>query len=228
MTGALAFTAVTLPSSRSPRGEFLAPFTLFQTPPPMAPMAKAPPMSSKMRCGQGSRSCTDMLLRRDACCQSRCRRPWTLGSNLSGHKLALLASSARLSAGGRREDTVRPWLRLCMYEAPAPDVRPLTHGLGGAELLSSAELAASVGPATSLVPHRRGVAGVAAGAFSDSASPSSSASASSNSDSSSASSEEGGEGRGWRSTGFVAQVRSTAEAASGRGPQGGAHLGCAW
>lgn len=60
MTGALAFTAVTLPSSRSPRGEFLAPFTLFQTPPPMAPMAKAPPMSSKMRCGQGSRSCTDM------------------------------------------------------------------------------------------------------------------------------------------------------------------------
>mmetsp|Transcript_12648 Transcript_12648/g.31499 ORF Transcript_12648/g.31499 Transcript_12648/m.31499 type:complete len:235 (-) Transcript_12648:141-845(-) len=72
-----------------------------------------------------------------------------------------------------------------MYEAPAPDVRPLTHGLGGAELLSSAELAASVGPATSLVPHRRGVAGVAAGAFSDSASPSSSASASSNSDSSS-------------------------------------------
>ena len=79
MTGALAFTAVTLPSSRSPRGEFLAPFTLFQTPPPMAPMAKAPPMSSKMRCGQGSRSCTDMLLRRDACCQSRCR-PWTPGS----------------------------------------------------------------------------------------------------------------------------------------------------
>ena len=65
MTGALAFTAVTLPSSRSPRGEFLAPFTLFQTPPPMAPMAKAPPMSSKMRCGQGSRSCTDILLRRD-------------------------------------------------------------------------------------------------------------------------------------------------------------------
>eukprot|EP00964_Phaeocystis_antarctica_P078153 scaffold48599_cov61-Phaeocystis_antarctica.AAC.6 len=61
MTGALAFTAVTLPSSRSPRGEFLAPFTLFQTPPPMAPMAKAPPMSSKMRCGQGSRSWTDIL-----------------------------------------------------------------------------------------------------------------------------------------------------------------------
>ena len=82
MIGALAFTAVTLPSSRSPRGEFRAPLTLFQlqtagsaqpralwdgggvvrvrggthTPPPIAPMANAPPMSSKMRCGHGSRS----------------------------------------------------------------------------------------------------------------------------------------------------------------------------
>ena len=56
MTGALALIAVTLPSIRSPFGEFLAPFTLFQTPPPIAPIAKAPPMSSKMRCGHGSRS----------------------------------------------------------------------------------------------------------------------------------------------------------------------------
>jgi hypothetical protein len=82
MTGALALTAVTLPSSRSPRGEFLAPFTLFQTPPPMAPMAKAPPMSSKMRCGQGSRSCTDI---RGSPCVCTFRRPaglsrrWYLG-----------------------------------------------------------------------------------------------------------------------------------------------------
>jgi hypothetical protein len=58
-----------------------------------------------------------------------------------------------------------------------------THGLDGAELMSSAELAASVGAATSLV-HRR-AAGVAAGAFSERASPSSSVSASSNNDSSS-------------------------------------------
>ena len=60
-----------------------------------------------------------------------------------------------------------------------------THGLDGAELMSSAE---SVGPATSLV-HLR-AAGVAAGAFSERASPSSSVSASSNSDSSSAKSGE--------------------------------------
>ena len=71
MTGALALTAVTLPSSRSPRGEFLAPFTLFQTPPPMAPMAKAPPMSSKMRCGQGSRSWTDIRTPRARCVLGR-------------------------------------------------------------------------------------------------------------------------------------------------------------
>ena len=74
MTGALALTAVTLPSSRSPRGEFLAPFTLFQTPPPMAPMAKAPPMSSKMRCGQGSRSWTDIRTPRARCVGDDCRR----------------------------------------------------------------------------------------------------------------------------------------------------------
>ena len=61
--------------------------------------------------------------------------------------------------------------------------------------MSSAELAASVGPAASLV-HRR-AAGVAAGAFSVRASTSSSVSASSNSDSSSAKSGEGGRSRGF-------------------------------
>mmetsp|Transcript_41771 Transcript_41771/g.94365 ORF Transcript_41771/g.94365 Transcript_41771/m.94365 type:complete len:225 (-) Transcript_41771:78-752(-) len=47
--GALALTAVTPPIKRSPRGELRAPLTLFHTPPPMAPIANAPPMSSNMR-----------------------------------------------------------------------------------------------------------------------------------------------------------------------------------
>ena len=61
ITGTRAYTAVMLPSSRSPRGEFLAPLMLCQRPPPMAPIEKAPPMSSRIRCGQGSRSWTLML-----------------------------------------------------------------------------------------------------------------------------------------------------------------------
>ena len=86
-------------------------------------------------------------------------------------------------ASPRRAGSRRAWLARKRGE---------THGLDGAELMSSAE---SVGPTTSLV-HRR-VAGVSAGAFSERASPFSSVSASSNSDSSSAKSgEEGGQNRG--------------------------------
>ena len=38
-----------------PRGELYAPLHKWTTPPPMAPMAKAPPRSSRILCGHGSR-----------------------------------------------------------------------------------------------------------------------------------------------------------------------------
>lgn len=47
-----------------PRGELYAPLTRFTTPPPTAPMANAPPMSSKILCGHGSRPwSTDVIAR---------------------------------------------------------------------------------------------------------------------------------------------------------------------
>ncbi len=46
----------TLPYSRSPLGELLAPLIACQTVPPIAPMENATPTSSMIRCGQGSRS----------------------------------------------------------------------------------------------------------------------------------------------------------------------------
>lgn len=99
-----------------------------------------------------------------------------------------------------------------------------THGLDGAELMSSAELAASVGAATSLV-HRR-AAGVAAGAFSERASPSSSVSASSNNDSSSGNGGGRGGERLRRSVG-VQSTRGTGSTTPLHRAVG-AHRGCAW
>jgi hypothetical protein len=46
----------TLPYSRSPLGELLAPLIACQTVPPIAPIENATPTSSMIRCGQGSRS----------------------------------------------------------------------------------------------------------------------------------------------------------------------------
>ena len=45
----------TPPSMRAPDGEFLMPLIRCHTPPPTAPMPNAPPTSSMMRSGQGSR-----------------------------------------------------------------------------------------------------------------------------------------------------------------------------
>lgn len=46
------------PSMRKPGGELRIPFIKCQAPPPTAPMPKAPPMSSMMRSGHGSRWCS--------------------------------------------------------------------------------------------------------------------------------------------------------------------------
>jgi hypothetical protein len=45
----------TPPPIRAPLGEFFIPLKKCQMAPPPAPMPNAPPMSSKMRCGHGSR-----------------------------------------------------------------------------------------------------------------------------------------------------------------------------
>jgi hypothetical protein len=55
-TGALACTALRDPIIRAPAGANRAPLMECQIPPPMAPMQNAPPTSSTMRHGQGSRS----------------------------------------------------------------------------------------------------------------------------------------------------------------------------
>jgi hypothetical protein len=55
-TGPLACTADRLPAKRAPAGAIRAPLMVCQRPPPMAPMEKAPPTSSTMRQGHGSRS----------------------------------------------------------------------------------------------------------------------------------------------------------------------------
>ena len=120
ITGTRALTAVTEPISRSPRGELRAPFTTCQTPPPMAPMLKAPPMSSRMRCGQGSRSCTDIYgPQRGSCarahisCQrwsevagrlkqlAKLGRRWTMGRSSSLAWSSLLATSMTSRECGR-------------------------------------------------------------------------------------------------------------------------------
>jgi len=49
--GARLLTALSAPTKRSPFGEFLAPLYACTTPPPIAPIAKAPPKSSRMRHG---------------------------------------------------------------------------------------------------------------------------------------------------------------------------------
>lgn len=59
MTGAREAQFPRAPDRRDPEGDSQAPFPRCQIPPPMAPKAKAPPTSSMMRYGHGSRS--DML-----------------------------------------------------------------------------------------------------------------------------------------------------------------------
>lgn len=55
---AAAFRTSMAPSMRKPGGELRIPFIKCQAPPPTAPMPKAPPMSSMMRSGHGSRWCS--------------------------------------------------------------------------------------------------------------------------------------------------------------------------
>ena len=55
-TGALAWTALSDPRSLAPEGANRAPLMECHIPPPMAPIQKAPPTSSIIRHGQGSRS----------------------------------------------------------------------------------------------------------------------------------------------------------------------------
>ena len=55
-TGALAWTALSDPRSLAPEGASRAPLMECHIPPPMAPIQKAPPTSSMIRHGQGSRS----------------------------------------------------------------------------------------------------------------------------------------------------------------------------
>lgn len=62
-TGDRALIAAKLPNNLSPRGELRNPLNPLKMPPPMAPMAKAPPISSRMRSGHGSRSMAAMRLR---------------------------------------------------------------------------------------------------------------------------------------------------------------------
>lgn len=47
----------------NPTGAFLKPFIEWKIPPPMAPMIKAPPESSRIRQGQGSRVYSSILYR---------------------------------------------------------------------------------------------------------------------------------------------------------------------
>ena len=115
------------------------------------------------------------------------KQNWTVRGQ-QGYGSARVRSAGRLLCRAGSQSTTRGLQTRVARE----NKRGETHGLDGAELMSSAE---SVGPATSLV-HRR-AAGVSAGAFSERASPFNSVSASSNSDSSSAKSgEEGGQNRG--------------------------------
>lgn len=61
--GALVLIAVKLPRSRwfTPTGEFLNPLMAWKMPPPIAPMVKAPPQSSTILQGQGSRAYSSIL-----------------------------------------------------------------------------------------------------------------------------------------------------------------------
>ena len=69
-TGDRAWTALKDPAKRAPAGEIQAPLTVCHIPPPIAPMQKAPPTSSTIRHGQGSRSAIPDcrgILNRDLC-----------------------------------------------------------------------------------------------------------------------------------------------------------------
>mmetsp|Transcript_31569 Transcript_31569/g.79847 ORF Transcript_31569/g.79847 Transcript_31569/m.79847 type:complete len:205 (+) Transcript_31569:321-935(+) len=55
MRGASRRTASMPPRSRKPDGLFFAPISRWYSPPPTAPIPNAPPTSSRMRSGQGSR-----------------------------------------------------------------------------------------------------------------------------------------------------------------------------
>lgn len=82
--GALVLIAVKLPRSLwfTPTGELRKPLTAWKIPPPMAPIVKAPPQSSTMRQGQGSRAYSSILpprLRAPNCSSSLTR-----GSALGG------------------------------------------------------------------------------------------------------------------------------------------------
>lgn len=45
-----------------PDGAFLKPLIAWKTPPPMQPMAKAPPQSSTIRYGHGSRAYSSIII----------------------------------------------------------------------------------------------------------------------------------------------------------------------
>ncbi|OUS42810.1 hypothetical protein BE221DRAFT_201678 [Ostreococcus tauri] len=54
------------PITAKPLGELYAPLTRFTNPPPTAPMANAPPTSSKILCGHGSRPWSTLAMSRRA------------------------------------------------------------------------------------------------------------------------------------------------------------------
>ena len=80
----------TPPRRRAPEGEFLLPLIMCQRPPPTAPMPKAPPMSSRMRSGQGSLHATAGCLGLSQLAAAA-RTGWSraLGRQIPAHREAL-------------------------------------------------------------------------------------------------------------------------------------------